>query len=144
MIPSPSTSMKIQIMGKKVCLALCKQTCENKKFVDITQQCFALLLKVKVMGSNPGYLLNFFLLYWWLEFERMFDYSEFVTILIFKYTLRVFHILVPGKNPSYAKHTLLETDSCTIWKYLLSPFYEIRLSNKDFNVQEGDLSQNLH
>ena len=55
LIPSPSTSMKIQIMGKKVCLALCKQTCENKKFVDITQQCFALLPKVNYSTNN----LNF-------------------------------------------------------------------------------------
>ena len=35
-MPSPSTSVKIQIMGGKVF--------ENKKFVDITQQCFALLI----------------------------------------------------------------------------------------------------
>ena len=54
-----------------------QQAFENKKFVDITQQCFALLpqvnfpadnlnkysLKVKVMGSNPGYLLKSFLLF---------------------------------------------------------------------------------
>ena len=47
----------------------CQQTFENKKFVDISQQCFALLPqvnflanKVKVMGSNPGYLLKSFLL----------------------------------------------------------------------------------
>ena len=35
---------------------------ENKKFVDITQQYFEFSLKVKVMGSNPGYLLKYFLL----------------------------------------------------------------------------------
>ena len=51
----------------------CQQTFENKKFVDISQQCFALLPQVnfpannldfllKVMGSNPGYLLKSFLL----------------------------------------------------------------------------------
>ena len=50
-ISSPSSSVKTQIsMGRKVCLR-CKgktllgvvnneQTFENKKFVDITQQCF--------------------------------------------------------------------------------------------------------
>ena len=45
-IPSPSA--KIQVMGGKVCLS-CKgktllvveQMFENKKFVDINQQCFA-------------------------------------------------------------------------------------------------------
>ena len=54
----------------------CQSTFENKKFVDITQQCFAFApqanapnhnlnfsLKVKVMGSNPGNLLKPFLLY---------------------------------------------------------------------------------
>jgi hypothetical protein len=59
----PSPSVKIQIMGGKVCLR-CKG---DKKFVDITQQHFALLhqvkfpelsLKGKVVGSNPGYLLK--------------------------------------------------------------------------------------
>ena len=49
-------------------------------FVDNIQQCFAafpamfeFVLKVKVMGSNPGYLLKSFLLYllakYWLERE---------------------------------------------------------------------------
>jgi len=49
-IPSPSSSLKIQIMGGKVCL-MCKgkpllgvvNTLLKAKFVDITQQCFALL-----------------------------------------------------------------------------------------------------
>ena len=53
LIPSPSPSVKIQIMGGKVCLR-CKgktllgviQLFENKKVVDITQQCFALLPQV--------------------------------------------------------------------------------------------------
>ena len=33
----------------------CEQTCGNKKFVDITQQCFALLPHV----NFPAYNLNF-------------------------------------------------------------------------------------
>ena len=44
-----SISVKIQIMGGKVCLRCkrqnieghCQQTLENKKFDDITKQCFA-------------------------------------------------------------------------------------------------------
>ena len=46
---SPSPSVKIQIMCRKVCLrctgktGCCQQTFENKKFVDIALQCFALL-----------------------------------------------------------------------------------------------------
>ena len=42
LIPSPTLSVKIQIMGEKVCLRCriniaghCQQTFENKKFVDI-------------------------------------------------------------------------------------------------------------
>ena len=58
-IPSPSPSVKIQIMGGKVCLRCkaghCQQTFENKKFVDITQQCFALLPQVNFPANN----LNF-------------------------------------------------------------------------------------
>ena len=61
LIPSPSPSVKIQIMGGKGCLwykgktLLGKQTFENKKFVDITKQCFALLPQVNFPPNN----LNF-------------------------------------------------------------------------------------
>jgi hypothetical protein len=54
-ISSPSPSVKIQIIGGKVCLkckgktllAFCFQ-----KFVDITQQCFALLPQVNFPTNN--------------------------------------------------------------------------------------------
>ena len=49
----PSPSVKIQIMGKKVCLG-CKGF-ENKKFVDITQQRFVLKPQVNFPANN----LNF-------------------------------------------------------------------------------------
>ena len=64
-IPSPSSSVKIQIMDGKVCLSyegnifFCFQ-----KFVDTAQQCFALLPQVNFPvgdGLNPGYLLKSFL-----------------------------------------------------------------------------------
>ena len=51
----PSPSIKIQIMGGKVCLRWCQQTFESKKFVDITQQCFALIPQV----NFPINILNF-------------------------------------------------------------------------------------
>ena len=52
----------------------CKQSFESKRFVEITQQCFALLTQVnfsthnlnlywRLMRSNPGCLLKSFLLY---------------------------------------------------------------------------------
>ena len=61
--------MKIQIMGEKIRLRCKGKTLlgiVNKlfqKFVDITQQCFfyqefEFPLKVKVIGSNPSYLLQ--------------------------------------------------------------------------------------
>ena len=56
-IPSPSLSVKIQIMGGKVCLR-CKgmqNIAENKNTVDIIQQCFALLHQVNFSANN----LNF-------------------------------------------------------------------------------------
>jgi hypothetical protein len=46
LIPSPSPSDKIQIMGGKVCF---------QKFVDNTKQCFALLPQVNFPANN----LNF-------------------------------------------------------------------------------------
>ena len=80
-IPSPSPSVKIQIMGGKFCLRYKGKTLlgnvnillKNKKSVDITQQClylkkpsrqlFEFSLKVEDMGSNPGNLFKSFLLY---------------------------------------------------------------------------------
>ena len=62
-ILSPSPSVKIQILGGKVCLR-CKgktllgvvnKLLKTKKFVDITQQCFALLPQVNFPNNN----LNF-------------------------------------------------------------------------------------
>ena len=61
LIPSPSPSVKIQIMARKILLDVqdidghCQQTFENKKVVDITQQCFALLSQVSFPANN----LNF-------------------------------------------------------------------------------------
>ena len=63
-ISSPSPSVKNQIMGGKVCLR-CKgktllgvvnKLLKIKKFVDITQQCFALLPQVNFPANN----LNFY------------------------------------------------------------------------------------
>ena len=53
-IPSPSPSLKIQIIGGNIARR-CQQTFENKKFVEITQQCFALLPQV----NFPTHNLNF-------------------------------------------------------------------------------------
>ena len=61
LIPSLSPSVKIQIMGGKVCLRRkgiaghCQQTFEDKKFVDITQQCFACTPE----ANFPAHNLNF-------------------------------------------------------------------------------------
>ena len=62
-IPSPSPSVKIQIMGGKVCfrcksktlLGVVNKLLKTKKFVDITQQCFSLLFQVNLPTNN----LNF-------------------------------------------------------------------------------------
>ena len=56
MIPSPSPSVKIQIMGGKgkKLLGIVNQL-ENKNFVDITKQCFALTPLVNLSNNN----LNF-------------------------------------------------------------------------------------
>ena len=49
LIPSPSISLKIQIMDGKVCLR-----CKGKTLldVDITKQCFALLPQVNFPGDG--------------------------------------------------------------------------------------------
>ena len=67
LIPSSSPSVKIQIMGGKVCLRCrgCQQTFENKMFVDITQQCFVFIPQVNFPADN----LNF---HWrWRRWDRI-------------------------------------------------------------------------
>ena len=54
LIPSPSPSIKIQIMGRRVRLR-CKIKTLIGKFVDITQQCFVLFPQVNFPANN----LNF-------------------------------------------------------------------------------------
>ena len=84
-IPSPSLSVKIQIMGRKVCLR-CKgktmhgvvnKLLNTKSLLTITQQCFALLPQGNFsannlifyecegdgIGSDPSSLLKSFLLF---------------------------------------------------------------------------------
>ena len=75
LIQSHSPSVKIQIMGGKVC-SRCKgktllgqQVFQNNKFVDITQQCFALLLQVNFPANN----LNFHWRWrWWDRIQAVF------------------------------------------------------------------------
>jgi len=72
LIPSPSPSAKIQIMGGKVCfmdkgktlLGIVNKIFVLKRLLTTPSNVFALhlSLKVKVMGSNPRYLLKSFLL----------------------------------------------------------------------------------
>ena len=83
-ISSPSISMKIQNMGERVCLRrqniaeICQQTFESKKFVDITQQCFALLLQVNCHTYN----LNFYWRWrWWDQISWEFFFSAALTAL---------------------------------------------------------------
>ena len=55
LIPSPSLLVKIQIMSGKVCLRCKGKTLlgiENKKLVDITLQCFALLPQVNFPANS--------------------------------------------------------------------------------------------
>jgi hypothetical protein len=62
-ILSPSPSVKIQIMGGKICLRCKGETLlgvvnklfKTKKFVDNTQQCFAFMSQAKF----PAHNLNF-------------------------------------------------------------------------------------
>jgi hypothetical protein len=59
LILSPSPLVKLQIMGRKVRLRCeCNQLLKNKKFVDITQQCFALLPQVKFPIINLNFHLG--------------------------------------------------------------------------------------
>ena len=77
LIPSPSPSVKIQIMGVKVwlkwksktLLGVGQHTFENKKCVDITHQCFALLPQL----NFPAHNLNFHWRWrWWNQIQITF------------------------------------------------------------------------
>ena len=57
LIPSPSSSVKIKVMGGKVCLSCKGKTLLGivKKFVDNAQQCFAFAPQ----ANFPAHNLNF-------------------------------------------------------------------------------------
>ena len=76
LIPSPSPSVKIQIMGGKVCLRCKGKTLlgVDKKFVDITQQCFASFPQINIPTNN----LNFYRRWRWWDWIQ-------ATFLIFFY-----------------------------------------------------------
>ena len=94
-----SPSVKIQIMGGKVCLR-CKgktllgvvnKLLKNKKFVDITQQCFALLPQVNFPANNLNFhwsrrwwdriqaTLHFII--WWSLFKQKYLCVIFIALL---------------------------------------------------------------
>ena len=89
-IPSPSPSMKIQIMGRKVCfmckgktlLGIVNKLLKNKKFVNITQQYFALLPHLNFPANN----LNF---HWrWRWWDRI--QAIFINIFYFTFASVIF------------------------------------------------------
>ena len=51
-IPSPSVKIQIIIYKGKKFAGCCQQASENRKFVDINQQCFALLTQVNFHAKN--------------------------------------------------------------------------------------------
>ena len=73
-----------------VCAGHCQQTFENKKFVNITQQCFALLPQVNFPATNLN-LHSFIFLLGYL-YVRL---SKFYFLSPYKYALQVnnvFHV----------------------------------------------------
>ena len=112
-IPSLSPSMKILIVGGKVCLR-----CKGKKF--------EFSLKVKVMGSNPGYLLKSFLPYflqrnWWSFLQRTPKGDTFIQIQLTRTLissgptlLKPFSTLGIGRTvSSFFRYTLVDTWTLT-------------------------------
>ena len=95
-ISTPSPSVKIQIIGRKVCLRCKGKTLlaywtlstnfENKKFVDITQQCFAFLPRVNFPANN----LNFHWRWRWWDLIQ----AIFLNLFYFTYMLQKFLTLV--------------------------------------------------
>ena len=101
LIPPPSLSMKIQIMGGKVCLRCKGKTLlgvVNKKFIDITQQCFVLLSQVNFPANN----LNFH----WRWWDRI--QATFWNLFYFK---------------------TKEKDLATLWYFLFLTCWSLRIWN---------------
>ena len=91
LIPSPSPSMKIQDMGRKICLR-----CKGKRLLTkqkvcwhhpamfcliksskLSRQLFEFSLKMKVMGLNSVYLLKSFLPYPTWRYRDFFHFNLF-------------------------------------------------------------------
>ena len=80
-ILSPSPSVKIQIIGGKVYLRWCQQTFCFQKFVDITQQCFALLPQVNFPANNLSFHWRW---RWWDRIQAIFLNLFYFTTLTFE------------------------------------------------------------
>ena len=96
MIPSPSPSVKIQIIGGKgkKLLGIVNQL-ENKNFVDITKQCFALLPQVNFPANN----LNFHWRWrWWDHIQAIFlNFFDVILQFSFEIGQEDWKIRVPTK-----------------------------------------------
>ena len=120
--------MKIQIMGGKVCLR-----CKGKTLLSIVNKLFSLYtprklsgqwfefsLKVKVIGSNPGYLLKSSLLYQRTNQQRKWDNLTYFLYLISE----------PVEPKSWIGWNHIENFGCTHkWTHIKVPILQI-CSNK--------------
>ena len=101
MIPSPSSSVKIQIVCRKVCFR-CKQ-----KVCGITQQCFALLSQVNFPAKN----LNFYWRWRWCNQIQ----AIFLNIFYFKWKIEKCFIANFESKLGSAMKTLSKSNSH--WNY---------------------------
>ena len=106
-IPSPSPSVKIQIMGRKVCLRCkgiaqrCQQSFVNKKFDDITQQCYAFTTQVNFPANNLNVLLYFLCLVHLLVKKKLVAFKTFWLRSIFFGCGQIFLIILQYANLRY-------------------------------------------
>ena len=104
---SPSPSVKIQIMRENLLEVQrqniaggCQQTFENKKFVDITLQCFAFYLIICKQPKNSSYLLIWLLLshtwghHWDMSGQRICP----VVVVVWRVSSSLIHALLNSRG----------------------------------------------
>ena len=134
-IPSPSPSVKIQIMGRKVCLRCKGKTSLDiatkiwkKKFADITQQCFALLAQVNFLANN----LNFHWSCRWWDWIQ----SIFLNLIYFSVVIHLSWIFAKELStclPTTHTHSELLSDLSTTLLTMYCLAYESRFRTWNFD-----------
>ena len=129
LIPSPSSSVKIQVVNSKVCFRCKGKTWlgvvnfwKQKRFVDIIQQCFALLLQVTFPANNFNYHWR-----WWYQIQALFNKCFLLSSTLLKIFEKHIFFQSFSRSAQPQKASSREISNTTL-PFLIQPMLETPLT----------------